>query len=345
MLAARHCSVGEDTTWTKSSEQRLLGVSDALMQPRRMSVVAKRTTKPKPSSNLVRKRKSAGAKSAGKKRSTGSNKRPAMPSMLVAEQVMSGLFGGGKDPAFHAQQLAYDAMEALDSGDIDQAVGLAIQAVEVDPNCIDARMLLAQVDCRDGQTFLAETKEIVECGERALGKKFFKENAGYFWGLLETRPYMRARASLAEQLASAGRREEAIGHYEDMLRLNPGDNQGLRYALLGQYLVLGNLDCARQLFEQYPDEWSAFFAWGRVLERFTASDLEGASAALQAAREHNRHVEKYLTGKKKVPKNSPGFYSPGEDNEAVICMREIGEAWQCQPGAIEWLKKQRPTAK
>jgi Tetratricopeptide repeat len=40
---------------------------------------------------------------------------------------------------------------------------------------------------------------------------------------------MRARAGLAATLDALGDVEAAIGHYRDMLRLNPGDNQGIRY--------------------------------------------------------------------------------------------------------------------
>jgi tetratricopeptide repeat protein len=44
-------------------------------------------------------------------------------------------------------------------------------------------------------------------------------------------PYMRARLGLAHSLWTAGRRDEAVQHLQDMLRLNPGDNQGVRYTL------------------------------------------------------------------------------------------------------------------
>jgi hypothetical protein len=30
----------------------------------------------------------------------------------------------------------------------------------------------------------------VAAGERSLGPKAFEEDAGHFWGILETRPYM-----------------------------------------------------------------------------------------------------------------------------------------------------------
>lgn len=256
------------------------------------------------------------------------------------EQFMSAMFGAGNDPKFDAQQLAYDAMEALGEGAVDRAIELAVAAIEMDADCIDARMLLAEIDPPNDEAQIEELQEIVECGARSLGKRFFKENAGYFWGLLETRPYMRARATLAILLMDAGRRDEAVGHYEEMLALNPNDNQGLRYVLLGLYLELGRLDDARRILEQYPGESSAMFTWSRVLERFLADDLEGAREALGPARASNHHVEKYFTGKKRLPKGTPDFYSPGQDSEAVICVREIGAAWRQCSAAREWLKQQ-----
>ena len=69
----------------------------------------------------------------------------------------------------------------------------------------------------------------VEAGELALGPQAFKEYAGHFWGFLETRPYMRARAGLAGALLKLGDVDGAIDHFRDMLRLNPNDNQGIRY--------------------------------------------------------------------------------------------------------------------
>lgn len=58
-----------------------------------------------------------------------------------------------------------------------------------------------------------------------------QRDVGHFWGLLETRPYLRTRLGLAHALWTAGRRAEAVQHLQDMLRLNPNDNQGVRYTL------------------------------------------------------------------------------------------------------------------
>jgi tetratricopeptide (TPR) repeat protein len=63
----------------------------------------------------------------------------------------------------------------------------------------------------------------VAAGEKALGKRAFRDDVGHFWGLMAP-PYMRARQGLAEALWKYGERDEAVAHYQDMLRLNPNDN-------------------------------------------------------------------------------------------------------------------------
>ncbi|MDP2168388.1 MAG: hypothetical protein Q8J64_08670 [Thermodesulfovibrionales bacterium] len=54
-------------------------------------------------------------------------------------------------------------------------------------------MLLAQETSKSLDEEIDLYRQGVEAGEMALGKKAFKEGVGHFWGILETRPYMRAR--------------------------------------------------------------------------------------------------------------------------------------------------------
>jgi tetratricopeptide (TPR) repeat protein len=155
---------------------------------------------------------------------------------------------------------------------------------------------------------------------------------------------MRARAALAGLLADAGRTDEAVAHYEALLELNPNDNQGLRYELLDLYLETGRLAPAAALFKQFDGEGSAMFTWGRVLERFLNGAADAARAALAEARKANAYVEPFLTGRKRLPREMPDYYSPGKESEAVVCMDLIGRAWQQHPEAIAWLKSLRLTS-
>ena len=61
--------------------------------------------------------------------------------------------------------------------------------------------------------------------------------------------------------------------------------------------------------------------------------------ALKEARASNRHVEAYLLAKERLPARPPGYYQPGKKSEALVCVRELGEAWRRHPEAVEWLRK------
>jgi tetratricopeptide (TPR) repeat protein len=213
-----------------------------------------------------------------------------------------------------------------------------LRAVRLDPACLDARMLLATIAGGPRDELIEELQQILVTGETDLGKEFFQENSGDFWGLIETRPYMRARARLAELLQDAGRIDEAISHFEAMLQLNPNDNQGVRYTLMCCYLQTGKLEASRKLFSRYNEE-TALWLWSRVLERYLATELPEALGLLAKARKENRYFEEFLTKRRALPKDPPPYYSPGSIPEAVVCIDAIGKAWTQYPETLMWLKK------
>src|SRR6185369_16919953 len=102
-------------------------------------------------------------------------------------------------------------------------IALARKALGISPLCADAYVLLAEEAARSVEEARDYYTKGVEAGELALGPHGFEEYAGHFWGFLETRPYMRARAGLASALLKLGDIDSAIGHFSDMLKLNPND--------------------------------------------------------------------------------------------------------------------------
>ncbi len=336
---SKHLGTAEKTLATFLSFDN---IQDTLHQARKKTM-AKKTTK-----KTVKKKKAAVRKKSLRKKKELENSLPAsMPDPHFMEQMMGSIFGnsGSSDVTFNAQQHAFDAMEAMGEQDWNRAHHSAVQAVEIDPNCVDALHILAQLGSENDGELIDNLRLTVKQGEKGLGKKFFRENEGHFWGLIETRPYMRVRAQLAQLLYQADQMDEAIGHYEELLRLNPGDNQGLRYSLLGCYLEQGNLAGAERLFSEFENEGSAMFAWARVLANVLAENKKDATKTLKAAREVNKHVEAFLTGRKKLPTEEPAYYSFGDTNEAIICVQEIGTAWTAHPDAIVWLKQQKAKRK
>jgi tetratricopeptide (TPR) repeat protein len=240
-----------------------------------------------------------------------------------------------------AQEIMYDAWEEINPA---KRIALAHEALSISPQCADAYVLLAQEEADSVKRALELYKQGMEAGTRVLGVKYFRENTGHFWGLLETRPYMRARQGLAETLWRLKRYEEAIEHYRELLHLNPGDNQGNRYALLDLLMQIERYEEARILLKKYGDEWSAVWLYSRALLEF---QKRGASAAakksLQQAVEENPFVPGYLMGQKRVPNRQVDYYGWGDESEAVYYASEHLNHWRRIPGAVEWLRAEIET--
>lgn len=249
------------------------------------------------------------------------------------EQSMRTMFGGGSSKKDQAQDLAYRAMQEREPF---RAGALARKALSLDPDCIDAKGTLAQLTAASEEDLIEKYNHLVTEAERALGRNFFAENKGHFWLMLETRPYMRHRLFLTQRLLKAGRTKDAIGHMETLLELNPKDNQGIRDILIGAYLLIDDLIGARKLLKKYEDA-GATFLFARVLERFLSGELIDAAETLTKAEDENSFAADYLSGKKALPKQLPNHYGFGDENEAIVCAVNIGEAWRRHPSAVKWL--------
>jgi len=55
------------------------------------------------------------------------------------------------------------------------------------------------------------------------------------WGIIENRQYLRALENMASMYNTDNNIKEAEEIYKLILRLNPNDNQGIRYYLAGLY--------------------------------------------------------------------------------------------------------------
>ncbi|MGH7325122.1 MAG: tetratricopeptide repeat protein [Candidatus Rokuibacteriota bacterium] len=237
-------------------------------------------------------------------------------------------------PLEKAQDLMYRAFEARGR----RRIQLARQALELSADCADAYVMLAE-ESRHPEEARALYEAGVAAGERALGPDPFAQEAGHFWGIVRTRPYMRARFGLAQCLEALDRREEAIEHYRELLRLNPGDNQGVRYSLLAALMLAARDAEVATLLDQFGDEPSALWRYGRALSVFRREgDSRAARERLREALRTNRHVPQFLAGESEWPGPEPASYAPGSREEAVSCEAELGEAWRATPDATRWLR-------
>jgi tetratricopeptide (TPR) repeat protein len=238
-------------------------------------------------------------------------------------------------PLEQAQDLIYEAWETASRK---KRISLANKALELSPDCADAYVMLAA----DTASSVQEAKELyekaVEAGKRAIGEETFEEATGHFWGVFETRPYMRAREGLAACLWQMGEKEAAAEHYREMLRLNPGDNQGIRYLLIDTLLELNDDAAVGKLLKQYKDDASANWTYSWALYQFrNGGASKAAEKRLREALSWNAHVPAYLLGKKRIPKHLPPYVTFMGEDEAQHYAAGAKSLWEKTEGALDWL--------
>lgn len=237
-------------------------------------------------------------------------------------------------PLERAQDKMYEAWEERTRK---SRVRLAREALAISEDCADAYVLLAEETARTPEEALQLYEEGMQAGERALGKEFFDEEAGHFWGILETRPYMRARTGMALCLWEIGENERAIEQFRELLKLNPNDNQGNRYLLARLLLEEGRDEELGALLQQYQGEASAEWLYTGALWRFRhEGGSRRASRALQQGFAENVLVPLFLLEMRPIPIDPPEYISPGEESEAIEYVLGNGTYWFDAPGAIEW---------
>jgi tetratricopeptide (TPR) repeat protein len=263
-------------------------------------------------------------------------------SLAEANAALAERFGGGSidelestalTPLERAQDLASQAYDWTGR----KRVQLARQALAISPDCAEAYVLLAE-HAHTPELAIGLYDLAVAAGRRAIGESF-DGLVGEFWGHVGTRPYMRARLELAETLERVGRIEEAIGHYKDLLRLNPGDNQGVRYMLVPRLILEGRDREAAEVVAAYPEDIGAEMRYSAALLAFRRSgDSPDSRDALARATAMNRFVPKRLIEPDEEKAAWIEHFAPGSDDEAIACAAETGAAWRATPGALDWLR-------
>lgn len=214
---------------------------------------------------------------------------------------------------------------------------LTEQALALDPDNADAYNYLATLETDVDKT-LAMYRQAVEAGERALGEKFMKENKGHFWGLIETRPYMRAKAGVADCLYAKNRMNAAVEVYREMIELNPNDNQGVRFLL--STLLLGKKDLSdyESFTKQFDGEDCALWHYNNALYHFKKLGKSAKSdTELMKAYKFNPYVMDFMLGLKELPEEMPQFIGRGDENEAAAYIFEAIHTWGKTNGALDWM--------
>ena len=180
--------------------------------------------------------------------------------------------------------------------------------------------------------------DIMESG--LITKQFIKDNTGHFWGLHETRPYMMLRAHRAKIHALHGYTQKAQSELEELLTLNPNDNQANRFLLMNCLIIDKQWDKLDALLADF-DFQELHTTASRALSAFVKhGDSKPANEYKKMLQQQNKHFSKILTGQEKLKEQQPPYYSPGSKEEVGVYLDSLGkQAWISVPASLFWLRK------
>lgn len=225
---------------------------------------------------------------------------------------------------------------ALAAEDLDEKTELAEKALELDPQNVDARIVLANNALLNGdeKSSIKQLREAVSVAEARLGKKFFLQYRGSLGERIEARPYLRARQSVARALRFSGKVEEATRVYEDLLDLDREDCCGAHYGLIGVLLAARKYHQARVLIDRFQEDDDPALAWASVLVQYATLGAKAATGELEDAIAQTPQVATCLLD----PDTLDDLDLSSIDGHIVfVALDTLGQAWQECPGALEWL--------
>jgi tetratricopeptide (TPR) repeat protein len=254
---------------------------------------------------------------------------PAYADSLPAEDEDSGV-----SPSVRlADELACEALEAPGR----RQIQLARRAVALWPGCIDAWLVLARraLDLETARDLYAEA---VAAGEPLLGEMRGMRGIGRHNDrplqaeeLRTLLPYLWARTGLAESLWGLGDREEAVGHFREILAIDPDDCGLVRYSLAYALLALGRDGEVEELLSRYMEIRADWYLLRALLTFRREGDSPAARRQLAAGLEEDHRLAKQLLDPAQAPPAGWRRY----EIDASLGFREV---WADTPGALEWLQ-------
>lgn len=221
------------------------------------------------------------------------------------------------------------------------------KAHELDDSNIEVNTQIILLSVRDNYKRYEALKELLQKSTEYMKADgyFHKEYIGDFWGIIETRPYMRLYREYMEQLKVVGKFTVAAKVCEEMLRLCEGDNLGIRYSLMHIYAYLECEESALELLKRYKDESSVQFYLPVSMLYYKIDDEKKSKLYIKKCMEINEDTKDFLKGLtdhqliEYTQSMSPLGYRIGTMDEFFACLSENEFLYRYNEDYFKWAKK------
>ena len=251
-------------------------------------------------------------------------------------------------------ETADDYLELAELADSDEeAIRYVKLALEIEPENLDAMVALAKLTIDNAPDMLAKFQELIKKGEEIMEKEGFmtEECMGEFWGIFETRPFIRLRRKYMDLLIICGMMKSATKEAEEILTLNEGDNLGVRYILMSIYSFLEDEDAAMKLYSKYGEYDETRLLLPLSVLYYKKMDYKKAKYYLNKLAKTNKDTKKFIKGvvnddlEKYYDEMDAFGYQPFTIEEFLIDLRECFFAYTTTGMYFQWAQEALKTRK
>ena len=147
---------------------------------------------------------------------------------------------------------------------------------------------------------------------------FEKDYIGIFYGVFETRPYIRVLYLKASYLANEGKIKQALNVCDEILRLNENDNTGTRFLKMALLACLEEESKMLKFYKKYPEE-SLEMLFPLFALYYKMSNDKKAKSYLNKINKGNKYFIKYFNDTLEQAYDAPkGYYLLGKPSEIFM---------------------------
>lgn len=211
------------------------------------------------------------------------------------------------------------------------------------PEHVDAHHHLALAYFRDGKAKKAAEawKPGMEFALKLLPNGFSMSRDQLPWGFIENRPFLRMYHSYGLSLMRLRKTEQALEVFENILSLNPHDNQGARALVVECNFELHRPEAVLGLCDRFRGDGLEQLVYGRPLALFQLNRGAEAAKAFRVAKKVYPVIAEELT--KQTHKRPDGWQEEritlGGADQAHAYWKEFGKFWRKTPGALAFARQ------
>lgn len=162
------------------------------------------------------------------------------------------------------------------------------------------------------------------------------------WAVLENRPFLRMYESLGSRHLELGELKQAIKVFEDIITMNPGDNQGVRETLCICYFRSDNPGAVLALCDVFEEDGMPAIEYGRILALLRLGRKDEAERVLKDALKYSENVAIEIARnkhKRLKPEDDLRPIEMGSRFEAELYWMHFGKFWEETRGAVEFVRE------